>query len=277
MNYRFFLKSVLVTGLVFANFQLSAEEKPIKFGSVAMDVPSVMHRRLTPLTKYLSDKLGQPVSLKLAKGMPEAIKDLSTGKVDLAYLTPVAYIHSNAQGNTQLIAKMKTKGKASFKLMIVVKENSPIKTIEDIVGRTFAFGDKAALLQRAVVVGAGLPLKKLGSYGFLKHYDNIVRAVLLGEFDAGILKDTKAYKWQKKGIRIIYSSPDLPPYNIAASSNVSAEMQAILKKAFLDLNIESPEHKRVIHALDKKYDGFADATDADYDIVRKLVKPFSHQ
>jgi len=249
MSYCNVLKWWLAVFLVLVSFPLIAEKSSITFGSVAMDVPSVMHRRLTPLTKYLSEKLGQPVSLKLAKDMPEAIGDLSTGSVDLAYLTPVAYIRSNEVGNTHL----------------------------DIAGRSFAFGDKAALLQRAVVAGAGMPLEKLGSYEFLKHYDNIVRAVLLGEFDAGILKDTKAYKWQDKGIRIIYSSPDLPPYNIAASANTSPEMRAVLKKAFLDLDISNPEHQSIIRALDKKYDGFAKAEDADYDIVRKLVKPFSQK
>ncbi len=253
-----------------------AEEASIKFGSVAMDVPSVMHKRLIPLTKYLSESLGQPVGLKLAKDMPGAIQDVSSGRVDLAYLTPVAYIKSNAAGNTQLIAKMKTGDKASFKLMIVVKEDSPIKTVDDLIGKSFAFGDKAALLQRAVVVGADLPLEKLGSYQYLNHYDNIVRAVLLGDYEAGILKDTMAYKWQGKGIRILYSSPDLPPYNIAASGDVSAQMLSKLKNAFLSLDINKPEHHAVIQSLDKKYNGFAPAADTDYDIVRQLIKPFNN-
>lgn len=276
MNISFILRLGIPGLLSLFNYQAIANDDSIKFGSVAMDVPSVMHKRLTPLTRYLSKSLGKPVYLKLSKDMPDAIKSVSTGAVDLAYLTPVAYIRSQSSGDTRLIAKMKTNNAASFKLMIVVREDSPIKTVEDVIGKSFAFGDKAALLQRAVVVGAGLPLEKLGSYGFLSHYDNIVRAVLLGKFDAGILKDTKAYKWQNEGIRIIYRSPDLPPYNIAASSKVSQEMLTNLKQAFLRLDINNPEHNAVIKALDKKYDGFAPASDSDYDIVRQLIKPFSH-
>lgn len=276
MIYRHVFNIGLIVYLSLINFQLMAEDASVKFGSVAMDVPSGMHKRLTPLTKYLSESLGEPVNLKLAKDMPEAIQDVSKGSVDLAYLTPVAYIRSYAAGNTQLIAKMKTNNKASFKLMIVVREDSPIQSVEDVIGKSFAFGDKAALLQRAVVVGAGLPLDKLGSYQYLRHYDNIVRAVLLGEYDAGILKDTMAFKWQGKGVRVLYSSPDLPPYNIAASSKVSPQMLVKLKKAFLGLDISNPEHHAIIKALDKKYDGFADASDSDYDIVRQLIKPFSN-
>ena len=47
----------------------NAQHDGIKFGSVAMDVPAAMHKRLTPLTPYLSEVLGQPVSLKLSKNM----------------------------------------------------------------------------------------------------------------------------------------------------------------------------------------------------------------
>jgi phosphonate transport system substrate-binding protein len=159
--------------------------------------------------------------------------------------------------------------------MIVVKEDSPIKTIDDLKGRSFAFGDKAALLQRAVVVGAGVDLDALDNYQFLGHYDNIVRAVLHGDYDAGILKDTMAFKWQGKGIRVLHASAELPPYNIAASKNISDELLEKLKKAFLSLDPNNDKHREIIKALDKKYDGFAATSDAEYDVVRKLVAPFS--
>ena len=251
-----------------------AQPPEMKFGSVAMDVPVVMHKRLTPLTQYLSQQLDRPVSLKLAKDMPGAIRDVASAQVELAYLTPVAYIRAHETGGSQIIVKTKTNDKASFQLMIVVREDSPIQTVADLKGKSFAFGDKAALLQRAVVVGAGVPMDKLGSYQFLGHYDNIVRSVLYGEFDAGILKDTSAYKWQGKGIRIIHSSPALPPYNIAASRNVDESLLIKLKQAFLQLDSNKPDHREVIKALDKKYNGFVDATDSDYDVVRQLIAPF---
>ena len=252
------------------------DDQSISLGSVAMDTPAVMHKRLSPLTEYLSKALNQPVRLKLSPNMPTAIKEVAKGEVDLAYLTPVAYIKSHDMGNTQLLVKTVTKNKGSFKLMIVVRDDSPIKSVNDLIGKRFAFGDKAALLQRAAVVGADMPLEKLGSYAFLGHYDNIIRAVLHGEFDAGIVKDTMAYKWQGKGVRILYSSPDLPPYNIAASGKLSKEMVKKLKQAFLALDPKNPKHRPIIKALDKKYDGFADTSDAEYNVIRKLVKPFTN-
>ena len=159
--------------------------------------------------------------------------------------------------------------------MIVVKQDSPITSVQDLVGKRFAFGDRAALLQRAVVVGSGISLDQFSEYKFIGHYDNIVRAVMNGDFDAGILKDTMAYKWNGKGIRILYSSPELPPYNITASRNVDDALLAKLRKAFLSLDENKPADALVIKAVDKRYDGFAPTSDAEYDIVRQLVRPFS--
>ena len=252
----------------------AAGQKELLFGSVAMDIPAVMHKRLTPLTDYLSHTLDQPVTLKLSANMKAAINNMAEGSVDLAYLTPVAYLKAHAAGNANLVVKTVTNGKGSFQLMIVVRKNSPIRTVEDLTGKSFAFGDKAALLQRAVVVGAGVPLDKLSEYKFIGHYDNIVRAVVNGDFDAGILKDTMAYKWQDKGIRILYSSPDLPPYNITASKNVDARMLAKLRAAFLALDGNNPQHLPIIKAVDKKYNGFAATSDAEYDVIRRLIAPF---
>ena len=252
----------------------NAEPQGIKFGSVAQDTPAAMHKRLSTLTAYLTKTLNQPVSLKLSSNMAGAINELSTGAVELAYLTPVAYIRAHQKGDSQLVAKMVSKGKGSFQLMIVVKRDSAIKTVADLAGKTFAFGDPAALLQRAAVVGAGMPLDKLGKHEFIGHYDNIARAVARGIFDAGILKDSKAFKWEKKGLRILYSTPQLPPYNISASSRVSEKLLEKMRNAFLKLDIKNPNHKEIIKSMGKKYDGFATTNDAEYDVVRKLVKPF---
>lgn len=252
-------------------------EAEIRLGSVAMDIPAEMYRRLTPLTKYLSESLKRPVTLKLSSSMSAAIDEVANGNVELAYLTPVAYLKAQAKGNAQLVVKMLTNKTASFQLMVVVRDDSPIRRIQDLKGKTFAFGDKAAILQRAVVVGAGMPLENLGEYKFIGHYDNIAKGVANGDFDAGILKDTTAHDWQHQGLRVLYSSPPLPPYNIVASSKLDAKLLKQIRQAFLSLDMKNPAHKAVIQALDDEYDGFAPTSDADYDVVRRLIAPFEEK
>ncbi len=244
------------------------------FGSVAMDIPAEMHRRLKPLTDYLSSEIKRPVQLQLSANLNAAADEVAVGRVDIAYLTPVAYLRAHSQGGVRLVAKMKTRDERSFRLMVVVRHDSPIKNARDLVGKSFAFGDPAAILQRAVVVGAGVKLEELGSYKFLGHYDNIARGVASRDFDAGILKDTTAYEWERKGLRVIHASPDLPPYNIVVSRFIDEALYTALRRAFLKLDPSSPEHMRIIKSLDPNYSGFAPASDADYDVVRKLIRPF---
>lgn len=251
-----------------------ADPGELAFGSVAMDIPAVMHQRLQPLTAYLSDQIGVPVTLRLSPDMPAAIDAAARGRVDLAYLTPVAYIKAHDEGGVQLVAKTVTEGRGAFRLMIVVADDSAIQDVGDLAGKRFAFGDQAALLQRAVVVGSGVSLEELGDYRFLGHYDNIVRAVISGDFEAGILKDTMAYKWEGRGVRILYASPELPPYNIVARANMLPDLVDRIRAAFLSLNIEKPDQNAVIKALDPRYTGFAPVTDGEYDVVRQLVAPF---
>jgi phosphonate transport system substrate-binding protein len=265
---------LLAVSSLLAGSLVSAADKEIMFGSVAMDIPAVMHKRLSPLTRYLGKELGKPVVLRLSPNMGVAISDTAKGVVDLSYLTPVAYLKAHEKGGARVLVKTVTKGKASFRLMIVVREDSPYRTVQDLIGKKFAFGDKRALLQRAAVVGSGIKLSQFSEYRFIGHYDNIARAVMNGDFDAGILKDTMAYKWQGKGLRILYQTPDLPPYNITVSRNVDKKTEAALKRAFLKLNRKNPVHLKIIKALDKKYDGFAPTNDAEYDVVRRLIKPF---
>lgn len=272
------LPKLILINLLSLSFVVSATQtnaNELKFGSVAMDIPAIMHRRLTPLTEYLSQAIGRPVSLQLSPNMASAINEIANNNVDLAYLTPVAYIKAHQKGKADILVKTVTNNKASFQLMIVVRKDSPIRTIADLEGSEFAFGDKAALLQRAVVVGAGIPLNKLGSYKFIGHYDNIARGVEVGDFDAGILKDTKAFKWESKGLRILYRSPALPPYNIAVSNKLNKATREKLKNAFIALDDSNPRHRAIIKALSKKYNGFTEAKNSDYDVVRKLIKPFN--
>jgi len=252
----------------------AGEPDPLTFGAVAMDIPAVMHKRLSPLTRYLSEALGRRVTVRPSPNLNMAVDEVASGAVDIAYLTPVAYLNAYRAGNVRIVAKTVTQGRSTFRLMIVTRADSPIRQVRDLAGKRFAFGDAAAFLQRAAVVDAGIRLEQFGSYRFLGHYDNIARGVLNGDFDAGILKDTSAYHWQEKGLRILHESPDLPPYNIVVSRKLDAATAAAIKSALLRLDVKNKGHRAVIKALDPKYDGFAAATDSDYDVVRRMVAPF---
>lgn len=269
------LLSALALCLLLPPVVLSAEDaNNLTLGSVAMDIPAVMHQRLRPLALYLEQELGQPVVLKPAPDLSKAADEIAGGQVHISYLTPVAYLKARAQGNVQVIAKTLTKGQDTFRLMLVARSDSPIKGPRDLAGKRFAFGDAAAVLQRAVVVNTGIQLEELGSYRYLGHYDNIARGVASGDFDAGILKDTSAEQWKNKGLKVIHTSPPLPPYNIAVSRSVDEATRKKIRAALLKLSPANSEHAKVLKALDDGYTGFAAASEEDYRLVSEMVAPF---
>lgn len=252
----------------------AADPQDLTLGTVAMDIPAVMHQRLSPLARYLSAAVGRPVRVRPAPDLSKAVDEIASGSVDIAYLTPVAYLKAQRAGNVRIVAKTVTKGESTFRLMIVTRADSTIRSVRELAGKRFAFGDPAAILQRAAVVNAGIRLEQFGSYRYLGHYDNIARGVSSGDFDAGILKDTTAYQWQDKGLRILHASPELPPYNIVVSRRLEPATIAAIQKALIQLDVRKGDHRAIIKALDASYDGFVAATDSDYDVIRQLVAPF---
>jgi phosphonate transport system substrate-binding protein len=245
--------------------------RDLQLGSVAMDIPAEMVRRLTPLSQYLTKKIGITVNFRASPNLGSAVEDLGTNNTQIAYLTPAAYLEAHEKYAVIPLVNPLNKGKGSFTLMIAVQKDSPIKTVTDLRGKKFAFGDKKALLQPAVVINSGIKLEEFASYDYLNHYDNIAKAVINGDFDAGIIKDSIADKFASQGLRIIYTSAPLPSYVFAVNKNLPPRTITKLKNAMLALKADTDEHKAILSAIENGYDGFEVAKDKDFDGIRKLL------
>ena len=254
----------------------STSPPPIYLGSVAMDVPAEMVKRLTPLTRYLTAHTGINVSFRASPNMDSAIADLGSSVTRIAYLTPVAYLEARRLHGVEPLVAPLTNGKSTFHLVVAVKQTSPLRHVSELKGKTFAFGDERARLQQAVVVGAGVRLAELSSYAFLKHYDNIAKAVLNDDFDAGILTEGAFQEFAPRGLRLLHTSPPLPAYVFAVNGLPPATVGQ-LRAAFLSLRDDVPEHRDILQALGKGYDGFVSAQDKDYEMVRRLLKPLAEK
>ena len=269
-----FARLVIITSLfctpnVYASGNDSGRE--LMLGSVAMDIPAEMVKRLTPLTKYLSNKIGITVSFRASPNLGSAVEDLGTNNTQIAYLTPAAYLEAHEKYAAIPLVNPLSKGKSSFTLMIVVPKDSAIQSVNDLRGKKFAFGDKKAILQPAVVENAGIKLEEFAFHDYLNHYDNIAKAVINGDFDAGIVKDAIAEKFSAQGLRVIYTSAPLPSYVFAVNKNLPAITVNKLKKAMLALKNDTEAHKEILTAIEKGYDGFDVANDKDFDGIRKLL------
>lgn len=246
----------------------------VTMGSVAMDIPVEMIRRMSALTNYLALSTDLNVRFRPSPNLGSAVDDLGGGQTQIAYLTPVAYIEARRRYGVVPLVAPTTAGRPHFSLVIGVRAGSGIDSPAALKGRRFAFGDEKALLQKAAVESMGLKAGDFAASAYLKHYDNIAKAVLAGDFDGGILKDSIAEGFRSRGIAVIASTAPLPSYLFAVHPGMPAAVRNALRDAFLALKRGSPEQAATLEAFDSAYDGFVVVEDQAYDPVRKLIQPY---
>jgi len=272
------LLAVLLLGVAFQPAWVKAASKDlgarVTMGSVAMDIPVEMIKRMSVLTNYLALSTNLNIRFRPSPNLGSAVEDLGTGQTQIAYLTPVAYIEARRKYGVIPLVAPTTNGRPLFSLVIGVRAGSGINSPAELKGKSFAFGDERALLQRAAVASMGLSPSDFASYAYLKHYDNIAKAVLAGDFEGGILKDSVADGFKSKGMVVIGSTAPLPSYLFAVHPGMSAAVRSQLRDALLALNKSSPDGAATLEAFDIAYDGFTPIDDSAYDPVRALIQPF---
>jgi phosphonate transport system substrate-binding protein len=272
------LLAVLLLGVAFQPAWVKAASKDlgarVTMGSVAMDIPVEMIKRMSVLTNYLALSTNLNIRFRPSPNLGSAVEDLGTGQTQIAYLTPVAYIEARRKYGVIPLVAPTTNGRPLFSLVIGVRAGSGINSPAELKGKSFAFGDERALLQRAAVASMGLSSSDFASYAYLKHYDNIAKAVLAGDFEGGILKDSVADGFKSKGMVVIGSTAPLPSYLFAVHPGMSAAVRSQLRDALLALNKSSPDGAATLEAFDIAYDGFTPIDDSAYDPVRALIQPF---
>lgn len=274
-------QAVLVVLLVGAMHSLAwaapkqhAPTGQVTMGSVAMDIPVEMIKRMSALTNYLALSTDLNIRFRPSPNLGSAVEDLGTEQTQIAYLTPVAYIEARRKYGVIPLVAPTIQGRPYFSLVIGVKAGSGITTPVDLKGKRFAFGDEKALLQRASVESMGVKMADFSRFAYLKHYDNIAKAVLAGDFDGGILKDSVADDFKNEGIVVIGSTSPLPSYIFAVHPGMPVAVRNKLRDALLALKKTTPDGSATLEAFDRTYDGFAVVDDQAYDPVRKLIQPY---
>jgi phosphate/phosphite/phosphonate ABC transporter binding protein len=250
-------------------------EDIIKFGIVPLESPAEMFKRFGPLAEYLGKKLGRKVELKVAVDFHVAMEDIGYGATHLCFMTPSTYIEAHNKYDIELLVKALRGGKPYHHSVIIVRGDSGINSVENIKGRTFAFGDlhstSSHIVPRAMLLNAGIDLNDLLYYNYLGHHDNVVNAVLRGDFDAGGVMESVAYRFKDRGIKIIKFSDDIPEFNICVSRTLPEKDRTSIKAAFIALTDATSEGSTILKSIQKDYTGFMEASDEDYNSVRLLM------
>lgn len=257
-------------------FKLSEEgvRAVLRLGIVPLQSPAEMYRRFTPLADYLSEELGVKVELRVASNFEAAVRELGQGKTEFCYMTPSTYIQARRDYGAKVLVKALREGKPFHHAVIIARQGGSIKTVRDIKGRSFAFGDQSStsshIVPRAMLLEEGIELKDLSFYNYMGHHDDVARAVVKGEFDAGGVMEAVAYKYKDQGLALIRFSPEIPEFNIAAH-NADEQTSQRIKMAFIELGANEPSKAAVLKSIDQNYTGFAEAAPGDYDSIMDIM------
>jgi methyl-accepting chemotaxis protein len=246
-----------------------------RFGVVPIDSPAEMFTSFDLLVRYLAEKTGRKVDLKVASNFADAVRDIATGVTQICYMTPSTYIQAHRESGVRVIAKALREGKPYHHSVIISKAQKGIEKIEDLRGKSFAFGDmnstSSHIMPRYMLLEAGISLEDLSYYNYLGTHNDVAQAVLAGDFDAGGVMEKTALKFQGQGLHIIKYSDAIPEFNISVSRLLPEDEVRIILKAFSDLRDENFETAPILKSIDMNYTGFMEASDSDFDGIREIM------
>lgn len=270
-------KDAELTVLEMEKFKFTEEESSslMRMGIIPLESPAEMFKKFGPLAEYLGRCLKMRVDLKVAVDFQGAIKDIGQGATQFCFMTPSTYIEAHKKHSVEVLVKALREGKPFQHSVIVARGDSAIQSMEDIKGRSFAFGDphstSSHIVPRGMLLDAGIDIKDLQYYNYLGHHDDVARAILNGDFDAGAVMESTAYKFKDMGLKFVKFSDDIPEFNICVSPNLDRKIVMELRNALTALSDNTAEGATILKSINSTYTGFVEASDDEYNPIRVMM------
>lgn len=273
---RVFVGAALITTLVALTMPaISGAQEPLVLGVHPFLSTTELHKRFTPLAEYLGRELGRPVEIRVNSSYESHVESIGTGQVDLAFMGPAAYVKLiDKYGEIPLLAAFETTTGRTFTGIIFVKKGSPIKTLAQLKGKSFAFGPAPSTMTNLVphymLLEAGLDLQDLGSSEFLTNHENIVLGVLAGRYDAGAVKDDIFNQYEPQGLQALAVSDPMFDHIFVAKATLPKGTVRKISEILLSLK-NSEEGRRSLAAIQNNLLALVPGKDSDYDNLRKVL------
>ena len=253
-----------------------ARNGTVYFGVIPRDNPRIAYEKYQPIMDYLSETTPYTFELVLEKSYADTVNALGRGDIDIAFLSPITYLHAYDEFRaTPILKSITDKGTPFYRSVIVVRQDSALDRLEDMKGKDFAFAalqsTSGNLIPRFLLAEVGIHVGELGSYKHFNYHDTVVKSVLKGKYDAGAVRDSVAEKYLPLGLKIISASGPIPTGPVVSGPAASPEIIEAIRRELIQLN-KTKEGARVLKKIDVEFrGGFVPATDADYDNIRRKM------
>jgi phosphonate transport system substrate-binding protein len=258
---------------LFLSLQLSwaasvqAAEKVYTFGVVPQSSTAEMVETWLPFVDWLSKKSGVPIRFVTAPDIPAFEKKLEQGAYDVAFMNPYLYTVYHKKYGYEAFVKEKGRKLTG---VLVVRNDSPIKSIKELEGATLVFpapaSFAASILPRAALRKQGISFKTK----FVSSHDSVYLNVVSGHYPAGggIMRvldmEDEAVR---KELRVLWTTPSYTPHPIVSNPKLPKEIVKKLQEAMVGME-DDPVGQQMLKLI--AFKGIEAARDADWDDIRQL-------
>ncbi|WP_241116137.1 phosphate/phosphite/phosphonate ABC transporter substrate-binding protein [Achromobacter xylosoxidans] len=226
-----------------------------------------------PLKRYLEQQLKKDVEIVVTTDYSSMIEAMRFGRIEVAYFGPFSYVLAKSKASgIEPFAVGVERGSPTYQSVLIATAGGPVKTLEDVRGKPFGFGDQASTSSHLAPRAHLLKKYKLdGEKDYrpvhLGAHDAVARAVQSGQIPAGALSKPILDNFIARGsidatkIVQLDLSASIPNYPIVMQGDLKPELKAAIRSSFLDM-----KDAEVLKAF--RVQAFAATDDAAYDVLR---------
>ncbi len=249
----------------------------VKLGFIPTEGAADSAERAKPIAQQMEKILGVKVEIFTASDYAGIITAMQNKHIDFAYFGPKSYVEAAEKANAQpMVCELDEEGNPGYKGIIIVQKDSPINSIEEAKGHTFAFTDpnstSGCLVPNVLFVRdmKVKPEEYFSEVRFSGSHGASILAVKNGDVDVAATNNIDLNRMIEKGaassddFKILWTSDIIPGAPMAARKDLPESLKAAFAGALLQLNDDPAALKALANG------GYAYTNDADYDIIRYL-------
>ena len=98
-----------------------------------------------PLKRYLEQRLKKDVEIVVTTDYSSMIEAMRFGRIEVAYFGPFSYVLAKSKApGIEPFAVGVERGSPTYQSVFIATAGGPVKTLEDVRGKPFGFGDQAS-------------------------------------------------------------------------------------------------------------------------------------
>ena len=237
---------------------------------------------------YIGEQLGQEVEMVQRKTYAEVNDLMEDGHIDAAFVCSRPYVEGRRDFGMELLCVPECSGKTEYYSYFIVHKDSPIRELNDLRGKVFAFSDRKSntgmLVPTFTFAKMGqTPDSFFRKYIFTYSHDNSILSVAKKQVDAAAVD---SLIWEYFNVKepsltaqtkIIHRSAPFAIPPVVVSPGIADELKEKLRSAFLSMH-ENARGREILRKV--MIDRFTMIDDSAYDSIREMeafVKAFMSQ